>query len=223
MYRRADAAAIVLMRTTMALAAPSGVAGGGAAGVAATSGSIQSQSWARLPVCRLPQARIDEQGSDPIPSLGPHDWLTRRVGTARSEDARVGGHVVNRPCLRRYAAAACSRRPCSIRRCGPHGQATGLRLRIMWLTNQSRASAAAASSMPGSSKATADRLLQLVRGHRRRTPLPNGSRPPGPSTCGLKARGEGHAAAPVSPVVSVASSGQSSRPDPETVTAIRSG
>jgi len=45
MYRRADAAAIMLMRTTMALAAPSGVAGGSAAGVAATPGSIQLLLW----------------------------------------------------------------------------------------------------------------------------------------------------------------------------------
>jgi hypothetical protein len=40
-----DAAAIMLMSTTMALAAQSGVAGGGAAGVAATSGSIQLLLW----------------------------------------------------------------------------------------------------------------------------------------------------------------------------------
>ena len=45
MYWCADAAAIRLIRTTMALAAPSGVARGGAAGVAATSGSIQLPLW----------------------------------------------------------------------------------------------------------------------------------------------------------------------------------
>jgi len=41
MYRCVDAAAIMLVRTTMPLAAPPGVPGGVAAGAAATSGPIQ--------------------------------------------------------------------------------------------------------------------------------------------------------------------------------------
>ena len=64
----------------------------------------------------LPGHRRQHAASERVTEVlrpGHHDWLARASAPPAMTMPESGGHVANRPCPFRYAAAACSRRSCS--------------------------------------------------------------------------------------------------------------